>query len=118
MREGFAVICNLNTVQHCSSSWPSFVYFVRACGARVVILEHGALDICMSSVCTENRKPLWPFHSHCVQFFLVSGRSETKRLVCDTSTCERPKGILVSYLLSHEAYKNMSFDEILDLTAD
>ena len=27
-------------------------YVFRACGVRVVILEHGALGICESSVCT------------------------------------------------------------------
>ena len=28
------------------------MYFVHACGVRVVFLEHGALRICKSSVCT------------------------------------------------------------------
>ena len=52
MREGFAFISNLNKM-HCSFSL-SFLrmYFVDACGVRVVFLEHGALGIYKWSVCT------------------------------------------------------------------
>ena len=50
------------------------MYSVHACGVRVVILEHGALAICKSSLCTENRGPLRPLHSRFVLFFLVSER--------------------------------------------
>ena len=39
-----------------------------------VILEHGALGICKSSVCTENRGPLCSLQSLFVLLFLVSER--------------------------------------------
>ena len=61
-REGFASSFNLNKkTQHCSLSRP--FYLVHACGVRVVIVEHGALGSCKSSVCTQNRGPLCPLHS-------------------------------------------------------
>ena len=52
MREGFAFRFHLKKIQHCSFP-PSFrMYFVHACSIQVVILEHGALGICKSTVCT------------------------------------------------------------------
>ena len=52
------------------------MYFVHACGVRVVTLDHGPLGICKSSVCTWNRGPLCPLLSRFVLFFfLVSERS-------------------------------------------
>ena len=59
MREGFASSFDLtssfdlNKIPHSSFSLSFFfpMYFVRARGVRV-ILEHGALGICKSSVCT------------------------------------------------------------------
>ena len=72
MREGLAFSVDLSKIsryaQHCSFSPPFFyvrIYArVHACGVRVAILEHGALDTCKSSVCTQNRGPLCPLHSH------------------------------------------------------
>ena len=51
MRETLAFISNLNTTIHYSFS---FVHIctMHACGVWVVFLEHGALGICKSSVCT------------------------------------------------------------------
>ena len=45
---------------HCSSLRP--FYFVHACGVRIVFVDHGALGICKSPVCTLNHVPLCPRH--------------------------------------------------------
>ena len=77
MREGFAFSFDLSNIQHCSTtlSLSFLTYFVlHTCGACVVTLEHGALDMCKSSVCTKNRGPLCPLRLHFVLFFLVSER--------------------------------------------
>ena len=42
----------------------TFVWCMHA-ASWVVSLEHGALDIFKSAVCTWNREPVCPFHSHC-----------------------------------------------------
>ena len=51
---------------HIKISTPSI--YVHACGVRVVFLEHGALGICKSPVCTQNVGPsttsvIIPIHS-------------------------------------------------------
>ena len=51
MREGFAFSSDLDKIQHRFFS-PSYVFRTHACGVRVDILEHGALGICKSPVCT------------------------------------------------------------------
>ena len=48
------------------------------CGVRVGMLEHVALEICMSSVCTSIRGPLCPLYSHFV-VLLVSERSGRRK---------------------------------------
>ena len=47
-------------------------YFVQAWGAWVVVLEHGALGNCKSSVYTEAHGYLCPLHSHFVLLILCS----------------------------------------------
>ena len=70
---------------------PSFrilSYFVHACGVRVVLLVHGALGICKSSVCTQNRGPLGPLHSHLVRLSLDCGRRrEAPLYICTGTYC-------------------------------
>ena len=54
--------------------------YVHACVIRVVFLEHGALDICKSPVCTEDVGPFTTSRfCHSVPFFLVSERSGRNR---------------------------------------
>ena len=59
--------------------FPVPLYFVHACSVRHVFVDHGALGICKSSVCTQNRGPLCPPHSHFVQFLFVRKRSGRRK---------------------------------------
>ena len=51
IHEGLASISNLSKIQHCSLSILC-MYFVHACGVRVVSWSMEFLDLCKSSVCT------------------------------------------------------------------
>ena len=55
--------------------------YVHACGVRVVFLEHEALGICKSPVCTQNVGPSTTntVNLSCVALFLVSERSGQNR---------------------------------------
>ena len=48
IRQEIPFISNLIKIRH----WSSVLYFVHACGVRVVFVDHGALGICKSLVCT------------------------------------------------------------------
>ena len=57
MRKGCACLSNRNKIQHYYSSFsPSFLFrtygIMHAFGVRAIVLEHGALGICKSSVVT------------------------------------------------------------------
>ena len=80
MREGFAPSNRNTTILHSSRSY----IFVRRMHAAsgFVFLEHGALGICKSSVCTYLTMGLYALHPHCVvvYYLLVSKRSGRKPL--------------------------------------
>ena len=63
---------------------PRPFYFVHACGVRVVSVEHGALGICKSSVCTQT-PPLCPLHSFAFCSILPSERAERSALYGSTT---------------------------------
>ena len=50
-------------------------YFVHTCGARIVFGDHGALGICKSLVCTENRGPLYAIQSFAFCSILLCERA-------------------------------------------
>ena len=78
IREGLALIYNLNKLQHCSSS-PSFLWFLYdTCMRRPGCFAGSWSSSQLQVVSLHLVINLCPLHSHCVQFFLVSERSGRK----------------------------------------